>query len=162
VRLGRVLDLARAAPLQLTVPCAVAEVVVSAQPTAVVAETTSWQAFPALWPRLLDEVWAVVRPLGPGRNVMLYLDDVPSVEIGVEVAGPFEPIGRVRPSALPAGPVATARGRVEEIGAVHEAVVAWCAARALERTGVCWEVYGHQREGAELEVDVSHLLRARV
>jgi effector-binding domain-containing protein len=145
------------------VPDALTELVVAAQPTAVVAEATSWAAFPALWPRLLDEVWAAVQStaaIAPGRNVMLYLDDVPNVEIGVEVAGPFEPLGRVRPSTLPAGRVATTCGRVSAIGAAHEAVVAWCAARGLERTGVLWEVYGHQREGeADVEVDVFHLLR---
>ena len=45
-----------------------------AQPTAVIAETTNWEAYPELWPRLLDEVWSVVRPrrdeIAPGRNVM--------------------------------------------------------------------------------------------
>src|SRR6478672_3227387 len=56
--------------------------------TAVVAETTTWEAFPALWARLLDEVYAVVRPRpelspepGPGpqwQNVMLYKDDRPA------------------------------------------------------------------------------------
>jgi len=30
--------------------------------TAVVAETTTWAAFPTLWASLLDEVYAVVRP----------------------------------------------------------------------------------------------------
>jgi hypothetical protein len=41
-------------------------VTVEARPTAVIAETTSWAEFPAVWPRLLDEVWSAVRPrLGP-------------------------------------------------------------------------------------------------
>jgi effector-binding domain-containing protein len=163
VRLGCVLDLARAAPVRLTVPYAVAELVVAAQPTAVVRGTTSWAEFPALWPRLLDEVWAAVRSSGaiaPGRNVMLYLDDAPSVEIGVEVAGPFAPIGRVVPSALPAGRAATAHGTVGEIAAAHDAVIAWCDDRGLERTGVRWEVYGHERdESAGVDVDVFWLLR---
>jgi hypothetical protein len=126
VRLVRVLDLAAAAPVQLTVQYAVAELVVAAQPTAVVAEKTTWAAFPALWPKLLDEVWAAMRrsdAIAPGRNVMLYLDDAPSVEIGVEVSGPFEPVGRVVPSALPAGRAATAHGSVEAIGAAHGAVI---------------------------------------
>jgi hypothetical protein len=29
-------------------------VTVEARPTAVIAETTTWPAFPALWPQLLD------------------------------------------------------------------------------------------------------------
>jgi effector-binding domain-containing protein len=142
----------------------VTERTVAAQPTAVIAETTSWDEFPALWPRLLDEVWAAVRSsdaVSPGRNVMLYRDGVPNVEVGVEVGVPFETIGRVFASTLPAGRVAATRGRVEEIGAAHEAVIAWCGARGLERTGVRWEVYDHQREDtAELGFDVFYLLRS--
>ena len=81
---------------------------VAPRATAVVATTTTWEEFPALWRTLLDEVYAFVRPRpelspepGPGpdwRNVMLYKDDVPSVEVGVLVAGPFAPEGRVVPS----------------------------------------------------------------
>src|SRR5262249_10283349 len=41
-------------------------------PTAVIAERTSWERFPALWRVLLDEVWSFVRNAGvdAGRNVM--------------------------------------------------------------------------------------------
>ena len=58
-----------------------------------IAEATTWQEFPQLWRSLLTEVWDTVRgddEVEPGRNVMLYLDDVPHVEVGVEAAGPFE------------------------------------------------------------------------
>src|SRR5262249_59644118 len=60
-------------------------------PTAVVAEATTWDEFPSRWPQLLDEVWAFVRRTGleAGRNVMVYKDDRPNVEVGVEVARPF-------------------------------------------------------------------------
>ena len=74
-----------------------------ARPTAVMAATTTWPEYPRVWRSLLDQVWANVRwgGTGPkGRNVMLYLDDVPHVEVGVEVTGTFEPSGRVVPSAL--------------------------------------------------------------
>src|SRR3954469_19349556 len=88
--------------------------------TAVIAETTTWAAFPALWPELLDEVWRTVRANGleAGRNVMLYRDDLPSVEVGVEIGAAFEPLGRVVCSELPAGRVATAthRGPYAELG----------------------------------------------
>jgi hypothetical protein len=67
----------------------ISQLTVDAQPTAVIAESTTWEAYPELWPRLLDEVWSAVRPrrgeIAPGRNVMLYTDDVPNVEVGVEV-----------------------------------------------------------------------------
>jgi hypothetical protein len=58
---------------------------VEAQPTAVIAAATTWDEFPRLWRPLLDEVWATMRALAgarPGRNVMLYKDDVPDVEVG--------------------------------------------------------------------------------
>ena len=63
----------------------VAELVVAARPTAVIAESTTWDAYPELWPLLLDEVWRVARStdaIAPGRNVMLYRDDTPNVEVG--------------------------------------------------------------------------------
>jgi len=93
---------------------------------------------------------------------MLYLDDVPHVEIGAEVAAPFDPIGRVVPSELPAGRVATAthRGPFEQVGSAHDAVIAWCDGRGLERTGVRWEVYGHWDDAApDPRVDVFWQLR---
>ena len=134
------------------------------RPTAVIAEATTWQEFPELWRALLTEVWDTVRgddELEPGRNVMLYLDDVPHVEVGVEAAGPFERKGRVTSSALPAGRVATARlvGSYDEIGAAHDAVVATCEQRGLERLGPRWEVYGHFDETSpDQVVDVFYLL----
>jgi hypothetical protein len=102
--------------------------------TAVVALTTTWDEFPAVWASLLDEVYAVVRARpelapeqGPGpvwRSVMLYKDDVPSVEVGVLVGATFAPEGRVVPSELPGGRVvvATHRGDYAQLGRAHEAV----------------------------------------
>ena len=37
---------------------------VAARPTAVVAAATTWQEFPSLWGKLLDEVWACLRAGG--------------------------------------------------------------------------------------------------
>ena len=89
---------------------AVRVVKVPPRPTAVVAQTTTWEEFPNLWGRLLSEVYAFVRSrtdlaTGSGgdlwQNVMLYKDKTPDVEIGVLVSGSFEPQGRVIPSELP-------------------------------------------------------------
>jgi hypothetical protein len=124
-------------------------VATEATPTAVVRALTTWDRFPALWPGLLDEVWAFVREAGldPGRNVMLYADDRPAVEVGVEVRGPFTPHGRVVPSALPAGRAAhtVQRGALSAAGLqdAHAAVVGFCRANGYERSGVRFEVYGH-------------------
>src|SRR5262252_6729920 len=63
-------------------------------PTAAVAARTTWDEFPMLWKTLLDDVWAFLRDTGlraHGHNVMRYKDDVPNVEVGVQVTGTFTP-----------------------------------------------------------------------
>jgi effector-binding domain-containing protein len=140
----------------------VAEVV--ARPTAVVAATTTWQAFPALWMGLLDEVWACLRAGGVDRgcpNVMLYRDDVPHVEVGVELSRPCPLTGRVVASALPAGKVAAALHHRPYAGlaSAHRAVIDWCAAHGERLAGPRWEVYGpHRDDPAELRTEVCYLL----
>jgi effector-binding domain-containing protein len=129
--------------------------------TAVVPATTTWQDFPTLWPGLLDEVWACLRAGGVDRgcrNVMLYRDDVPHVEVGVELSRPCPLTGRVIESVLPAGVAATTvhRGSYAGLGAAHEAVHAWCVATGRTPTGTRWEVYGpHADDAAELWVEIS-------
>jgi effector-binding domain-containing protein len=119
-------------------------------PTAVVAATVTWAAFPSVWRPMLDDVWSFLRGGSPeglykqGHNVMLYKDDVPNVEVGVQVSGPFEPAGRVIASTLPGGLVATAThtGPVGEIGDTHRAVCEWSTANGYRLTGTRWEIYG--------------------
>ena len=132
---------------------AVSIVATSAAPTAVITETTTWERFPTLWRELLDEGWGYVRGAGvmAGRNVMVYLDDAPTVEVGVELEGILAaPSGRIVASALPKGRAATtvARGAPspEGIAAAHAAVIDWCDANGRARTGVRWEVYDHWRD----------------
>jgi len=82
---------------------------VAARPTAVVAATTTWQEFPTLWRPHLDEVWTCLHAGGIDRgcrNIMLYWDDTPHVEVGVELLVPCPLTGRVVASALPTGQVA--------------------------------------------------------
>ena len=110
-------------------------------PTAVVKADTTWHEFPALWPTLLDEVWAFLGATPglrtEGHNVMLYSTGTPgagagvAVEVGVQVTGSFEAVGRVVPSTLPAAEAAVAvhTGPPADIGAAHAAVRAWCAAQ---------------------------------
>ena len=142
----------------------VSQLTVHAQPTAVIAETTSWEGYPELWPRLLDEVWSAVRPrrseIVPGRNVMLYKDDVPNVEVGVEVAGSFAPRGRIIASALPAGRVAMSTHRGNwDVGPAHRAVIDECDRLGLERVGPRWEIYGHFNAPGDEEVEIYYLIR---
>jgi len=62
-------------------------------PTAVAAAATTWAEFPAMWRPMLDKVWSFLRGGAPaglykqGHNIMLYKDDVPNVEVGVQVSG---------------------------------------------------------------------------
>ena len=119
-------------------------------PTAVVAAATTWAEFPSLWGPMLGEVWGFLRGGAPaglyqrGHNIMLYQDDVPNVEVGVQVTGSFEPVGRVVPSALPGGLVATAThtGPIAEIGNTHQLVGGWSKANGYRLAGPHWEVYG--------------------
>jgi len=137
---------------------------VAARPTAVVAATTTWPQFPKLWGVLLDEVWACLRANGINRgcrNVMLYRDDVPNVEVGVELTQPCPLTGRVVASELPAGQVAMTvhRGPYGGLAAAHQAVVDWSAATGRRRAGPRWEVYGpHHDDPAQVWVEVYYLL----
>ncbi|HEY0499989.1 MAG TPA: GyrI-like domain-containing protein [Kutzneria sp.] len=137
---------------------------VEARPTAVVAATTTWREYPALWKPMLDEVWACLRAADIHRgcrNIMLYLDDTPSVEVGVELLQPCPLTGRVVSSSLPAGRVATTvhYGSYAGLGAAHDAVIAWCAAEGLARIGVRWEVYGpHDEDPAKVWTEIYHQL----
>jgi hypothetical protein len=52
---------------------------VAACPTAVIAQATTWEEFPRLWRRPLDEVYAFLRggsATQQGQNIMLYRDDL--------------------------------------------------------------------------------------
>ena len=146
----------RSHPGMMTAPVDFDVKIVRAEPTptAVVAETTTWAEFPRLWGPLLGEVWAFLRgsDLKTGRNVMVYKDDRPRVEVGAEVGSTFAGNGRVVPSTLPAGRAATTIARGEPgtaLAAAHEAVLAWCTANGHATTGVRWEIYGHWLENQD-------------
>jgi hypothetical protein len=44
---------------------AVRKIATHEQRTAVIAEATTWDVFPTLWPSLLDTVWAALSPDPP-------------------------------------------------------------------------------------------------
>jgi effector-binding domain-containing protein len=96
------------------------------------------------------------------RAVVEVADDAPAVEVGVLVGRPFEAVGRVVPSQLPAGRVATAvhRGDYAGIGRAHDAVHRFAAERGLELAGPRWEIYVHwSADPREIETEVFWLLR---
>jgi effector-binding domain-containing protein len=138
-------------------------------PTAVVTADTTWAEFPKLWGPMLDQVWSFLRGSAPdglykqGHNVMLYKDDVPNVEVGVQVSGPFDPVGAVVPSALPGGLVATAThtGPIARIRDTHHAVCEWSKANGHRLAGPRWEIYGDPDPSTgHFDVDVFWLLIA--
>lgn len=140
---------------------------IEARPTAVIRATTSWRSLPIVWPQLLGEVWACLRSGGVDRgcpNVMLYLDDLPHVEVGVWLRVPCELVEPVVRSSLPAGRVARTvhRGPYDTLGAAYEALLAECAASGERPTRTRWEVYGpHREDPAELTTEVFWLLEPR-
>jgi effector-binding domain-containing protein len=142
----------------------VSVVAAESRPTAVVAATTTWQDFPSLWGRLLGEVWDCLRAggiHGGCRNVMVYLNGTPSVEVGVLLDRPCPLGGRVVASSLPAGAAAMTvhHGPFGEVGAAHEAVRGWCAAHGHRPGGIRWEIYGpHHEDPAQQWTEVYWLL----
>jgi effector-binding domain-containing protein len=133
---------------------------IDSRPTAVVAATTTWQALPSVWGQLLGEVWDCLRAGGISRgcrNVMLYLDDVPHIEVGVLLDQPCPLTGAVVASRLPPGRAAMTvhRGPFDRLGEAHDAVVDWCATHGHERTRARWEVYGpHDDDPAQQWTEV--------
>ncbi len=142
---------------------------VEPSPTAVVAAAATWAEFPKLWGPMLDQVWSFLRGDAPdglyqhGHNIMLYQDDVPHVEVGVQVTGSFSAAGQVVASALPGGLVATAThtGPVAGIGGTHRAVREWSLANGYRLAGPHWEIYGDPGPATgDFDVDVFWSLTA--
>jgi effector-binding domain-containing protein len=136
-------------------------------PTAVVPAATTWGEFPKMWGPMLGEVWSFLRGDAPeelyqhGRNIMLYKDDVPNVEVGVQVTDSFAPAGHVVASTLPGGLVATAThtGPTAGIGDTHHAVREWSKANGYQLAGPHWEIYGDPEPSTgDFDVDVFWLL----
>ena len=94
---------------------------------------------------------------------MLYKDDVPNVEVGVQVTGSFHPAGNVVASSLPGGLVATTThvGPVAAIGDTHRAVREWSEANGYRLAGPHWEIYGDPKPSAgDFDVEVFWSLAA--
>jgi effector-binding domain-containing protein len=92
-------------------------------------------------------VWAFARErnLPAGRNVAVYWDGSIRLEVGVELAGPFEEQNGVVRSATPAGLTAfvTLIGPYEQLGLAHTAVRDWCTSNGHRLAGPNWEIYEH-------------------
>jgi hypothetical protein len=149
------------------VPPAVSLTEVAPQPTIVIPLVTTWAEYPSQWGPLLDEVWEAIhaRDIRAGRNIMLYRDDRPSVEVGAELLDPFTPTGRVIVSALPTGPALTTTEpgspTPQSIAAAHQRIHDHAQANGQRLTGVRWETYSHHREHADqMHLHVSYGVQA--
>jgi effector-binding domain-containing protein len=136
-------------------------------PTAVVAAAATWAEFPKMWGPMLDQVWSFLRRdareglYRHGHNIMLYKDDVPNVEVGVQVTDSFAPADHVVASTLPGGLVATAThtGPIARIGDTHSAAREWSKANGYRLAGPHWEIYGDPDPATgDFDVDVFWLL----
>lgn len=124
---------------------------------------------------LLSEVWDVLKDTGikqTGHNVVLYSDEASKallrtedevpIEVGVQIAIPFERTGRVVCAAIPGGTVATVvhLGPYQQLPEAHTTVREWCAEHGHALAGPSWEIYGHWVENPdELRTDVFYLLQ---
>jgi effector-binding domain-containing protein len=141
----------------------------SGGPLMVVRRRGTKQELAKIIPQACGTVWNVVRARqinGAGRHVAVYLDDVFSLEIGVELESPFDGEGEVIGSSLPPGPVATTThfGPYQRLGEAHEALHKWCKANRREPIRPCWEIYGHwldewNKDPSKIRTDVYYLLK---
>lgn len=143
--------------------------IVEVQPStlASVRAQVPWPELGTTIRRLFDQVYAFLAtaPVRQGgRNVCLYrspsLAGV-SLEVGVQVSGPFVPRGAILCSATPRGRAAWTvhMGPYEELATPGAALDAWCVERGLAIGGVRWEVYGDWNDDpAQRRTDVFRLL----
>jgi effector-binding domain-containing protein len=94
---------------------------------------------------------------------MLYLDDVPHVEVGVLLGRPCPPTGRVAASALPAGTAAMTvhRGPFGKVKKAHDALLARCGVQRRPLAGPRWEIDGPHNNNPALQWTEVYFLLSR-
>jgi effector-binding domain-containing protein len=94
-----------------------------------------------------------------GQNIAVYREGK-TMEVGVEVDGPFEAVGEIVPSALPAGRVATATHTTGygDMKRTYDAIEAFCRGNGHQTTGVWWEIYGDPDDDHHVDVEIYALL----
>jgi effector-binding domain-containing protein len=134
---------------------------------AVVRQRLRWSELGSNLIRFLDRVYSQVRAgkiAQSGHNVFVYRDPTKegvTVEVGIEVSGPFEPIDDVVHSSTPSGEVASTLhvGPYSDLGGAYDALVQWCREHNRPRATTYWEVYGDWNEDpSKLETEVFYLL----
>lgn len=114
----------------------------------------------------LDKVYAFLEARGlaqAGHDVCVYHATTAEgcdLEVGVQVAGPFDPSDGITCTTTPSGRAATTThlGDYTRLPMIHEALTAFCLARG-HVGGPAWDVYGDWSDDpAERRVDVYRLL----
>ena len=108
----------------------------------------------------LGEVMSAVGAVpivGPPFCRMDMTGDEFDLEVGFPVAEPIEPSGRVVPSTLPGGDVATVlhTGPYDEVPPAYAAIGAWIAEHGYVSAGAPWEAYLDGPDVAEPRTIVS-------
>ncbi len=104
--------------------------------------------------------------VGPvGRSCTLWrppVDGRLDMELGMIVSRPFEPVGEVVPSALPAGRAAQFRlvGPFDGIPRAWQTLLDWCAGEKLKRANVNWEIYEDWNDDSAKQESSLHVLLA--
>ena len=96
----------------------------------------------------------------PDANLLASPQGCP-IEVGVQVAAPFENAGALISSATPAGTAATSAhfGPYDQMGKAYDAIYKWCADNERRPAGPFWEVYGDwDDDSARVRTDVYCLL----
>jgi effector-binding domain-containing protein len=114
-------------------------------------------------PQACGDSWNLVKKLGikAGRNIAVYLDDELNLEVGQEVAAPFQSTGDLFCSATPAGEVVTTThwGPYDRLGDAHAALRQWAKDHKRTLAGPNWELYGHWTDDPnQLRTDIYYLL----
>jgi effector-binding domain-containing protein len=130
--------------------------------------TTVLSQWPSEFMHSLNKVYAAIdagRIRKRGHNVMVYRprdDGSTDIECGVEVAGPFEPIGDVVYSETPSGLAVTMThvGPYDQLGTSYEALARWSRDAGYNLSEICWEIYGDwDNDPARLCTDVFRLVK---
>lgn len=143
---------------------------------AVVRATVTNQNLGAIIRQILadSKVYAFIKQTGlekAGHNVMVYKNDQSKttgnspkeivIEVGVQVAQPFEGNGEVICSATPEGKAVTTlhTGPYDQLGKAHTAIMEWARTQHYQLTGRNWEVYGDwHNDPNQLTTEVFYLI----
>lgn len=134
---------------------------VRTQPSAVVRAHVQTDDIADFLGGAFTEVMAVLErqhlaPAGPPFGRYTVGDDGFEVETGFPTSGAVAPTGRVVPSELPGGTVATTlhTGAYDRVGDAYEAATGWLTEHGMEAAGAPWEAYLDGPEAAEPRTEV--------